>query len=412
MQYHINRDEYNDGSHDIIVKLNLSVFKLEQLKKEFKNFISSSSFTGQGAAALKEYIGTAHLTVIDLIINSIKEFLIRFQSYSNGLDKFDTCLDAIFDEEYFSNLLRALSAMYVHMKEYQGLAKEQWTLLLDAYPIMPDPSVKYDDSYVERLDAQRDKILALKNDIKEYDTTSLHSAINVRESIRAAREIVDRMRLAKNTPNNNSESAVTYVKRRKEYFDSLVGKVNKYVSENEEIAIKNGEYFNETLAYKEKREKDQKIMNAVDKATRVVVLGTEALGFAAMGIPAVASMAEAGVVGFTFTGVGLVPTAVKTFDTGFEAFTGEKNVYSDYLTDRFHDGDREAFEDTMTLFGFFGLLADGGSVIVDMLEGGCSSEMIAGSLSENMIFDYVDYYTESEEQASEQVVDVKLSNWK
>ena len=191
MGYNIIRTELNDAALDCLNKTSVINDYLSKIEGGFQGLVDNKYFAGSGAETIKTYLESVQLTAIRVIQLAVVEYAQVFSSFAESFSIHDESYEAVFNEDYFDELLETLKSLRTSLYENQVPAYNAETAVDD---IIKEDYIKNYDVYDDPLTKVITDISYLSRCIKRRDINYKLNFQNVKDLIADAKCLVDKIK--------------------------------------------------------------------------------------------------------------------------------------------------------------------------------------------------------------------------
>ena len=191
MGYNIIRTELNDAALDCLNKTSVINDYLSKIEGGFQGLVDNKYFAGSGAETIKTYLECVQLTAIRVIQLAVVEYAQVFSSFAESFSIHDESYEAVFNEDYFDELLKSLRSLRTSLYENQVPAYNAETAVDD---IIKEDYIKNYDVYDDPLTKVITDISYLSRCIKRRDKNYILNFQNVKDLIADAKCLVDKIK--------------------------------------------------------------------------------------------------------------------------------------------------------------------------------------------------------------------------
>ena len=191
MGYNIIRTELNDAALDCLNKTSVINDYLSKIEGGFQGLVDNKYFAGSGAETIKTYLECVQLTAIRVIQLAVVEYAQVFSSFAESFSIHDESYEAVFNEDYFDELLETLKSLRTSLYENQVPAYNAETAVDD---IIKEDYIKNYDVYDDPLTKVITDISYLSRCIKRRDKNYKLNFQNVKDLIADAKCLVDKIK--------------------------------------------------------------------------------------------------------------------------------------------------------------------------------------------------------------------------
>ena len=191
MGYNIIRTELNDAALDCLNKTSVINDYLSKIEGGFQGLVDNKYFAGSGAETIKTYLESVQLTAIRVIQLAVVEYAQVFSSFAESFSIHDESYEAVFNEDYFDELLETLKSLRTSLYENKVPAYNAETAVDD---IIKEDYIKNYDVYDDPLTKVITDISYLSRCIKRRDINYKLNFQNVKDLIADAKCLVDKIK--------------------------------------------------------------------------------------------------------------------------------------------------------------------------------------------------------------------------
>ena len=192
MGYNIVRTELNDSALDCINKVNGLSESFAKIENDFQSLIDNTYFAGEWADTIKTYLRFEQLTAVKAIQLALAEYSQVFALFAESFSNFDESYEAVFNEDYFDELVKNLKSLKQSLYDNQIEAYNAETAVDD---IIKEDYIKTYSEYEDPLSKVITDVSFLGRCIKRHDKNFIILALqDLKELIADAKNLVGKIK--------------------------------------------------------------------------------------------------------------------------------------------------------------------------------------------------------------------------